>query len=667
MAWRKTSGIHPTHRRNNSFSRFLSDLLGEKESNVKIPHFDAEDLTAQERLSRMLHTPKSKSKIPTAGFLFEHFLVVGAEAPSLDRKAEPKILFQYPKDIPMTFPGVCDFCFPSGVPTIIAPPPNEPKKPPHENSFVFLITTEQANNLYGICVYKEYIIEDTSTPMDRLSANGLSNSDARSISSSPIPSSPTTGVPPFPMPSSRSLVSTTRCLCFISKFPFFRLHFEVLYSILEIEASFHSIEQQAARLSSSTFSGRGEDESVDENTDALSSYSTNSPPSLADSVKLPNYNILSDDNEVTIAGEIAPSAAQEESTLKKLKRIYENTLRDSLTSSSQTPTPTNMTYTIYDSVFMPKAWQDENQIQSINILDRYRNRPIPISGHMITFQACPAAKKISFARPSNPEAEEEMLLGEWGVPIALQALGHKLFFVLLGAVLLERKIVFVSPDLRILSALVLSWLPLIRPFNYQSVLIPILPNTMFSFLEAPVPFIVGVVEESAEIPTKDVIVVDVQKRTITAPTPIPTIPDVDSLKKKVEREMEKLKITKSTKFLDQRDLGRIVKLFTEFFNSLFQNFHQHTLRDLTDPQKPITVFLKESFLSSCYEEENLFLIPFLETQIFFHFSDECLRKRDMHEIPLVKSQSAPTGLHYIRDSGGGNASILSKSPSDDSS
>jgi len=72
-------------------------------------------------------------------------------------------------------------------------------------------------------------------------------------------------------------------------------------------------------------------------------------------VKLPNYNILSDDNEVTIAGEIAPSAVEEESTLKKLKRIYETTLRDSLSSSAQTPTPTNMTYTIYDSVFMPKG------------------------------------------------------------------------------------------------------------------------------------------------------------------------------------------------------------------------------------------------------------------------------------------------------------------------
>jgi len=290
----------------------------------------------------------------------------------------------------------------------------------------------------------------------------------------------------------------------------------------------------------------------------------------------------------------------------------------------------------------------------------------------------------------------------------------------------------------------LSWLPLIRPFNYQSVLIPILPNTMFSFLEVcgawPVFYVTLLIfyQGSGTIHCRscsrddgdsyercdccgcaetnnydsNTNTYDTRRRLLVRLFRLIFSSPYWNLcwrlsirKKKVEREMEKLKISKvffvsvlifgstnsnhkktnqTTKFLDQRDLGRIVKLFTEFFNSLFQNFHQHTLRDLTDPQKPITVFLKvclrmfdhtwwwrgltwiifsqESFLSSCYEEENLFLMPFLETQIFFHFSDECLRKRDMHEIPLVKSQSAPTGLHYIRDSGSGGSSSLSKSP-----
>ena len=37
----------------------------------------------------------------------------------------------------------------------------------------------------------------------------------------------------------------------------------------------------------------------------------------------------------------------------------------------------------------------------------------------------------------------------------------------------------------------MSFVPLMRPFIYTSVMIPILPENMLSFLEAPVPFVVG--------------------------------------------------------------------------------------------------------------------------------------------------------------------------------
>ena len=50
------------------------------------------------------------------------------------------------------------------------------------------------------------------------------------------------------------------------------------------------------------------------------------------------------------------------------------------------------------------------------------------------------------------------------------------------------------PNIGILSAVVLSLVPLMRPFAWQSLLLPILPvqDKMLDLLEAPVPFILGV-------------------------------------------------------------------------------------------------------------------------------------------------------------------------------
>ena len=50
------------------------------------------------------------------------------------------------------------------------------------------------------------------------------------------------------------------------------------------------------------------------------------------------------------------------------------------------------------------------------------------------------------------------------------------------------------PNIGILSAVVLSLVPLMRPFAWQSLLLPILPvqEKMLDLMEAPVPFILGV-------------------------------------------------------------------------------------------------------------------------------------------------------------------------------
>lgn len=69
-----------------------------------------------------------------------------------------------------------------------------------------------------------------------------------------------------------------------------------------------------------------------------------------------------------------------------------------------------------------------------------------------------------------------------------------LLLMCLVAVLLEQQMVLFCPNIGLLSTSVLALVPLIRPFAWQSLLLPILPalDNMLDLLEAPVPFIAGV-------------------------------------------------------------------------------------------------------------------------------------------------------------------------------
>lgn len=67
-----------------------------------------------------------------------------------------------------------------------------------------------------------------------------------------------------------------------------------------------------------------------------------------------------------------------------------------------------------------------------------------------------------------------------------------------GAILLESKVVFLHEDTTILSRVTKSFIRVLFPFHWPHVFIPVLPHTISGFLNAPLPFIIG-------IPTKKII------------------------------------------------------------------------------------------------------------------------------------------------------------------
>lgn len=72
----------------------------------------------------------------------------------------------------------------------------------------------------------------------------------------------------------------------------------------------------------------------------------------------------------------------------------------------------------------------------------------------------------------------------------------------LNAALLERSIVFFHPVPALLSACVLGVLPMLRPFSWQCVILPVVPASELSILDAPVPFLLGCQYKTADVASR---------------------------------------------------------------------------------------------------------------------------------------------------------------------
>jgi hypothetical protein len=90
----------------------------------------------------------------------------------------------------------------------------------------------------------------------------------------------------------------------------------------------------------------------------------------------------------------------------------------------------------------------------MDAMHRYRNQEIPARGQRVDFTVSQYLNDISFQRPYFDEEEE--LFAEWGLPLTFYTLlpFPKLLPTIISAILLEKKLALISPNLRLLSAIV---------------------------------------------------------------------------------------------------------------------------------------------------------------------------------------------------------------------
>lgn len=157
---------------------------------------------------------------------------------------------------------------------------------------------------------------------------------------------------------------------------------------------------------------------------------------------------------------------------------------------------------------LSQAWYNRHPLK---LLERYKghdyrtalaDKAIAVSvTNLINARGEPVSSmKCNFMTDIDFLAAKE--LEKWAICVLCRALSVENIVTYLTAVLLERQIVVFEANIAYLSAIVLSLQPLLAPFTWQSLLLPIVPVEKQDLLEAPVPFVIGMLTKTRDIRAK---------------------------------------------------------------------------------------------------------------------------------------------------------------------
>ncbi|XP_038699387.1 uncharacterized protein LOC119996720 [Tripterygium wilfordii] len=253
------------------------------------------------------------------------------------------------------------------------------------------------------------------------------------------------------------------------------------------------------------------------------------------------------------------------------------------------------------------------------------------AGSTIDLRSCNTSLEFAEAHSALLSEEEATALSTWAVACICGSLRLEHVLTLLAGALLEKQTVIVCSNLGILSASVLSLVPLLRPYQWQSLLMPVLPDDMLDFLDAPVPYIVGVKNKTSEVQSKltSAIVIDANKNQVKSPT-LPHLPRQKQLFASLSPYHAKL--------VGESYLGRkrpvyectdvqieaakgFLAVLRSYLDSLCSNLRSHTITNVQSNNDKVSLLLKESFIDSFPSRDRPFMKLFLDTQLFSVHTD----------------------------------------------
>ncbi|KAI3829795.1 hypothetical protein L1987_03923 [Smallanthus sonchifolius] len=587
---------------------------------------------------------------------------------------EPQILFKYPpgKKLSMGLSDLASFCFPEGVKACLvarSPSLSELNQLVYgqdhlcrdDLSFIFSLKVADNATLYGVCLHTQEFVQ---RPPGML---GVASS---------LPRTPGQG--------SRFLVTAPRCYCLLTRVPFFELHYQMLNSIVAqerlnritqfvTEVSFDrlslspKLNNQEVECAGSPRQQRSWMDSAIpvDGTLALSSTALSSPSKLK--TRPPNdFNSDASDRRRECLGKVdgdhdsirkASIEACVVPVSGSLERVGSfgplfSSVRgiviedeDGVLSCSEHAT--NKTI---------MEWAKENKNDLLQIVCGYHALPVPSYGGKIHFKPLEHLQaiehcRLAFAFGEDPDVdmskipdkvkfklaaiEEAVSLSKWTTITICRALSLQNVLLLLAAVLLEKQVIITSPNLGVLSATVLSLIPMILPFEWQSLFLPVLPGKMFDFLDAPVPFVVGILHKPVnKMKSNNLVHVNLADNQVEMSS-LPLLPKHKELMNKLAPLHARLSSDKTAAKkhpvyscnIWQIDAAtQFLAAMRQHLESLCSNLSNHTITSVQCDNDRVSLLIKESYIDSFPYRDRQFIREFVDTQMFTVLSDTRLSR-----------------------------------------
>lgn len=218
-------------------------------------------------------------------------------------------------------------------------------------------------------------------------------------------------------------------------------------------------------------------------------------------------------------------------------------------------------HSIFDQILEATGRLESPQV--LDLMSQIRNHSLPAPGDAIYATVTvgdPAAPRLEPFRFSRPE-QESSLSGFADFKALLLTIDPFTIASILMALLMERRVIFISRKLSTLSSCVQACVALLYPFSWQHVFIPVLPLAMIQFVCAPVPFVVGLL--AAHLPElqaqselmEEVLLIDVESSSPVPPSQdyklvpekylLPLVATIAKARRSVLDEKKKTKSDKS--------------------------------------------------------------------------------------------------------------------------
>ncbi|XP_023764036.1 uncharacterized protein LOC111912533 isoform X2 [Lactuca sativa] len=297
-------------------------------------------------------------------------------------------------------------------------------------------------------------------------------------------------------------------------------------------------------------------------------------------------------------------------------------------------------------------WAKENKNDLLQTVCNYHALRVPSYGGKICFRPLEHLPAIEYYRTAFafgdqtvdmseiPDKvkfklaaiEEAVSLSNWTTITLCRALSLENVLILLSAVLLEKQVIITSPNLGVLSATVLSLIPMILPFEWQSLFLPVLPGKMFDFLDAPVPFVVGILHKPGDNKMKssnNLVRVDLETNQVEMSS-LPALPRHKELMTRLaplhgrlscdKTAAKKYPVYKSNKWQIEA-ATHFLAAMRQHLESLCSNLSSHIVPNVQCETDPANLLLKESYIDSFAYRDQRFVREFVDTQMFTVLSD----------------------------------------------